>query len=101
MTEKEKELQKDITTLKSQVDTLTKSLEKLTTKAQSHALTGANYMAKSETKPAAKTWSKDELRKKLVEKARQNLSPDDRHRLTKFSINLQLTDELKEFLELK
>ena len=103
VTEKEAELTKEVKSLKSQLDTLVKSVEKLTSKGQSHALNGTNYLAKSENAaPQTKEYTYEELQKKLGEKAKsRNLSAEDRKKITKYTLNLELTDELKQFLDLK
>jgi len=98
---KEGLLKKEVESLKSQVSTLTKSLEKISSKAQSQAMTGNNFLAKSEH-VVEKTWKRDELIKKLNEKAKDpSLSNEDRLKITKYSLNLKLDDELKAFLNIK
>jgi len=99
VTEKEKELQKEINALKTQMGDLVKNLERVSSQPQSHAFTGANFIAKSEPAPAKIT--REELIQKLSEKAQDpNLTPADRQKITKYSLNLHPSDDLKKFLNI-
>lgn len=92
-------LKQKIQDLEGQIGNLSKSLEKLTKRPQEKALTGDNFLTKSE--PAPITLTKSEIVAKLCEKAREpGLSMADRAKITQYTYNLAPIEEIKTFLKI-